>query len=173
MKKILFILLLFITAHSFGQAYVGSDGALHPTGSFPVALSNEIKGAFKRVNSIAERDAIALSFRDTGMLCYVAGMDLLYYLKGGTANNNWALFKASVDDSTKVNSYEEVRTGTTNTLTVTKTPIPGTVRVYVNGVRAPYNSITVTENVILVNTELLSYSITADDMVQITYQSLQ
>jgi hypothetical protein len=91
-KKLLAVLFVFISIYSFGQAYVGSDGSLHPVGSFPVAHSNEIKGGFKRVNTLSERDNIPMSLRDTGMLAYIVQDNETYQLRSGIDNNFWTKF---------------------------------------------------------------------------------
>lgn len=96
MKQLLFILFLFISFATRAQMHIGADGAGHSNNTdLPFALSNEIKGAPKRVNSIAERNAIPPALRDTGMTCYVTAIDSTYILRGGILNQHWQLFTTS------------------------------------------------------------------------------
>jgi hypothetical protein len=93
-KLVLIISLLFSTVICFSQASIGGDGAVHPTGNFPVALSGEIKGSMKRVKDTIQRNAIPASFRDTGMFCYVTSLKKTYQLQDGIANSNWVEYKS-------------------------------------------------------------------------------
>jgi hypothetical protein len=93
-KLVLIISLLFSTVAAFSQAEIRNDGAVHATGNFPVALSGEIKGSPKRVKDTLERNAIPLSFRDTGMFCYVTSFKKTYQLQDGIANSNWVEYKS-------------------------------------------------------------------------------
>lgn len=92
MKSFLIILLSLIAFTTQAQVFIGNDGAVHPTGVFPMSLSQDVKGAPKRVTTIAQRDAIPAALRDTGMTCYVTSIDSMYILKGGIANTNWQVF---------------------------------------------------------------------------------
>lgn len=90
MKNIVFVFLLFLSVPILsGQANVGSDGALHPTGAFPIALTAEIKGSTKQVADLTERNAIATNLRVEGMEVYVTSVQSYYQLIGGVANGNW------------------------------------------------------------------------------------
>jgi hypothetical protein len=92
MKYLIIILFTLASLAAHAQGYIGADGALHPTGSFPITYSADVKGAPKRVTTKAQRDAIPASLRDTGMICYVTALDSMYMLSGGTANANWKAF---------------------------------------------------------------------------------
>ncbi len=91
MKNIVFVFLLFLSVSLFGQANIGGDGALHPTGSFPVALTSEIKGSTKQVADLTVRDAIATNLRTEGMQVYVVSTQSNYMLVGGIGNGSWVL----------------------------------------------------------------------------------
>lgn len=58
--------------------------------TFPVAYSHEIKGGFKTVSTIAERDAIPIERRTENMFCYSKENDTIYKLVDGVQNINWA-----------------------------------------------------------------------------------
>lgn len=96
MKQLLIILLSLIALATHAQVFIGNDGAVHPVGVFPVASTNDVKGAPKQKATIAERNAIPLSLRDTGMTCYVSnignGSDGMFILKGGIQDANWVPF---------------------------------------------------------------------------------
>lgn len=91
-KLVLFILLLFSVVAAFSQAEIRNDGAVHATGNFPVALSKEIKGTSKTVKDTIDRNAIPMTFRDTGMFVYVTSLKKTYQLQDGITNTNWVEF---------------------------------------------------------------------------------
>ena len=92
--KIFFVVLIsLLPAVLFAQSSTDSLGALKPIGNYPNVYMQFVKGGFKKFNTIAERNAMPLSFSDTGMICYVTTLDSFYYLKGGTSVSNWTILK--------------------------------------------------------------------------------
>jgi len=89
MKYSFLTVLLLCAFYSFAQPKVGGDGALHPNGSYALALSAEIKGALQKVTTLTERDAIKDYLRQEGLICFVSSMHKYYYLDGGTTNEYW------------------------------------------------------------------------------------
>lgn len=64
-----------------------------PTDKIPVAHQDEIKGGFRHVNTIAERDAIFEERRMIGMWCFVEDINEIYTLRGGITNQNWVAYR--------------------------------------------------------------------------------
>jgi hypothetical protein len=90
MKYIIIILLFVIFSLELNaQVKIGSDGAMHPTGNYPVALQKELKAFALSYQTLAQRDAIPANFRDTGMLVTVRDSNAIYTLVGGITNSNW------------------------------------------------------------------------------------
>ena len=56
-------------------------------GSFPVVEDNDIKGGYHSVTSIAMRDAIPVTKRSPGMLCYVSDTCKIYKLSEDLRND--------------------------------------------------------------------------------------
>lgn len=99
MKKIFVILFTLLTSISFAQVKVGSGGNLIPTGNYPVANSEHVKGGVHLFKTIIERDALPDNFRDTGMLGYVTDSSKFYYLKDGISNTDWTVWKGGGCDT--------------------------------------------------------------------------
>lgn len=119
---IIFSSLLAITVHA--QIVIGSTGAAEPVGNFPVAFSKNIKGAPQRVSSLAERDAIPMSIRDTGMLCYVTSVKARFFLDNGIDNSNWKLDSIGSGSTTIIsngggNAVTRTATANGNSLVIT------------------------------------------------------
>lgn len=105
MKKILILLFsVFSIAFAFSQATIDANGALRPTGAFPVALTSEIKGASKNVADTTARNNIATNLREIGMRVYVSNLQKDYQLQGGTGNGNWVDVTISPTDYVQKNS---------------------------------------------------------------------
>lgn len=92
MRYLLLTLILFAALQSYAQPTIKGDGAIHPNGSYPVALSAEIKGSFKSVLSVADRDALPDYLREQGMFVYIQATKETYILNGGITNANWQIF---------------------------------------------------------------------------------
>jgi hypothetical protein len=89
MKYLITILFLFLIATCFSQVIVGSDGAIHATGSYPPTNQQEAKGAVYSIQTLAQLFAIPSNFRDTGMMVNVRDSNAIYILIGGITNGNW------------------------------------------------------------------------------------
>lgn len=125
--RYLFIILTIFTAFTVNaQVFVGGSGAMEPTGDFPVAFSNNVKGAPKRVNSLAQRNAIPAALRDTGMTCYVTSIDSTYILRGGIDNTNWQTYSTGGGGTTIISNGG----GNIVTRTVTATGLRKDIAVY-------------------------------------------
>lgn len=67
-------------------------GTLRPNDSqdkFPIAFNKELKGGFRSVLTIAERDSIYLEHREEFMQVRVVQEDKCYELKAGLTNGHW------------------------------------------------------------------------------------
>ena len=93
----LVLFLLFIGSSSlYAQFKMGNTLAPLSGSLYPIIYSNDAKGGFHQVATIAERDAIPSLRRQQGMLCTVldagSGMPKTYQLLGGISNINWIEF---------------------------------------------------------------------------------
>lgn len=76
------------------------DGTIHPNLSarirydFDKLKSNDLKGGFHHVNTIAERDAISTSKKAYGMFCYVKDDDITYQWKNKDGVDLWEEFSS-------------------------------------------------------------------------------
>jgi len=97
-KLILFILCItfIFSIKGISQVKVGADGAIHPTGVYPSAISKEVLSNVYRVNTIADRNNIPMIFRDTGMIAHVTEDSVNYQLQGGISNSNWTILSSGV-----------------------------------------------------------------------------
>lgn len=71
------------------MAIVKIPGQLAPNGAFPIIDSNDIKGGFYIVDTLADRDAISPNNRKIGLPCYVIEQNMYYRLRDGIENENW------------------------------------------------------------------------------------
>jgi hypothetical protein len=95
MKKLFYLLLLFISVNSYSQVYIGADGAMHPSGNYFAGKQGEFQSGLFLLTRISERDSIPVWQRTFGMLVYVRNTDSIYALKSPTLDNsNWTNFTA-------------------------------------------------------------------------------
>jgi hypothetical protein len=148
MKKLLYILLLLPFA-SFAQGGFGGDGALHPLGAYPIAVSSEVKGAPQSVATWQLRNAILPGIRTIGQFCKVTGVDSLYILSGGIANSNWIPFTTGL---TYTGTQGVIVAGTViktgiKTIVLTADSLTGGITTYSNGTLSGY-SFTIFDNAV-------------------------
>ena len=73
-------------------------------GSFPVVEDNDIKGGYHSVTSIVMRDAIPVTKRSPGMLCYVSDTRKIYKLSEDLTT--WIEFTSGGGDVTEMETTE-------------------------------------------------------------------
>lgn len=74
--------------------------------TYPIVLSNDIKGGLHSVSSIAERDSISTQRLQNGMLCYVENDKMYQYVNG-----EWIEFYSGSPNSSStfiVDTYEDM-----------------------------------------------------------------
>lgn len=91
MKKIVFILLVFISFISKAQVYIGSDGAIHPSGNYPAYLNKEGKATWRSVTDTTERNNIPSNSRLNWMFVYT-NVDSTIWRLDSTQNPIWVLY---------------------------------------------------------------------------------
>lgn len=92
MKHIIFISLLFVSAISFGQGKVESDGKIKPTGTYTIVDIKDVTGNAYEVPTIAARNAIPANRRTNGFIAFVIADSSHYTLIGGVTNEYWQKF---------------------------------------------------------------------------------
>jgi hypothetical protein len=97
-------LLLFIGSGSlYAQFRMGNTLAPLSGSLYPIIYSNDAKGGFHQVATIADRNAIPILRREQGMLCTVlnadSGTPKTYQLIGGILDTNWVEFAAGSADA--------------------------------------------------------------------------
>jgi len=94
MKKILFIISLFICTASFSQVFITSSGGVQPSGSYAGYYAMFMQGGTKIVYDTTARNAIPAYYRDTTTLLVLTTIDSSFWvLHGGTANSNFVKYK--------------------------------------------------------------------------------
>jgi len=91
--------------------------------------------------------------------------DSLYNVKNGVVS------KGTPISSGVPSNYEDAFTGASNSYNTSHIPIAGTAKIFINGVKIPPETYTVSSNNVLINTALLSFSLSGQDRIDITYQS--
>ena len=96
-------LLLIGVSSSYAQFSMGNTLAPLPGNFYPIIYSNDAKGGFHQVATIAERNAIPALRRQLGMVCTVldagSGTPVTYQLLGGLLDTNWSVFASSAATS--------------------------------------------------------------------------
>lgn len=95
MKNILLIALTFFCTNVFAQGKFDTDGDLAPTGAYGIVKARNLRGGYLgSVYDTVARNLIPISYRDSNTLVFTRLDSTLWMLKGGLANNNWAVFSA-------------------------------------------------------------------------------
>jgi hypothetical protein len=136
-------------------------GQANKRGVFDSVLIAPVKNASKPASQIAYR---------AGAIRFNPEFNAVEFYNGA----EWVLLDGGGGGgSTPVNYYTDYFTGTSNNFYSTiKTPIIPTVNVFVNGVKIPKSSFSVSNKAIQINSSLLSYGTDSGDKVEIIYQSV-
>ena len=86
--------------------------------TFPTGFANKLKGGYKTVSTIVERDAIPSERREEGNKVYVISEEITYKLKGCISNSNWVQSSIEID---YVSSYSEIDSSNKKKLTIVET----------------------------------------------------
>lgn len=65
--------------------------------TFPIAFNSELKGGYRTVSTIVERDAIFQERREAGMLVKVLSDGITYRLGTGQTNSDWIVDSLSLE----------------------------------------------------------------------------
>ena len=109
----LILFLLFIGFSSlYAQFKMGNTLAPLSGSLYPIIYSNDAKGGFHQVATIAELKAIPTLRRQEGMLCTVldagSGTPKTYQLIGGIMDANWVVFVSGTGTGTSVSSFSDL-----------------------------------------------------------------
>ena len=125
--KFVFIVLSFLfigLSSSYAQFSMGNTLAPLPGSLYPIIYSNDAKGGFHQVATIADRNAIPALRRQLGMICTVldtgSGITVTYQLLGGLLDANWVKFAAGSADA----ATAAVTTGITNDISKIESVFP-------------------------------------------------
>lgn len=124
MKRLIFILSLFISANVFAQngniPLAGTIGTIGPNDKYPTHLSNLGKGGLDAVADIAARNAIPPERRSVNMVRFVDSEKTFYQLQGDTTVASWVaispgnLFQALSSKADSINIYNSLSTEISN-----------------------------------------------------------
>lgn len=175
MKSVLTILFCFCSLLSMAQArkYKGVVKQTADAYQFKTIISDSAIGLprYNRKLDTAEikymgREKDAFMFYDT-----LHGFIYTYNPHTGTVDTVNRAGSGGIVAYTPSNAFEDAFTGATNSYNIGKTPVAGTVNVFVNGVKLPKESYSVNGNNVLVNTAALSFTLSNADRIDINYQS--
>lgn len=106
MKRLSFFLsFLLLSFLSFSQKYLDSKGAIRPLGKYPIVNSDDVKGGIHKVADLTERNALPVSYQDTGMLVYVRSIKKTYQLQDSATILIWAVFGDGKLTKVNANTY--------------------------------------------------------------------
>ena len=125
--KFVFLVLSFLfigLSSSYAQFSMGNTLAPLPGSLYPIIYSNDAKGGFHQVATIADRNAIPALRRQLGMICTVldagSGITVTYQLLGGLLDANWVKFAAGSADA----AAAATTTGITNDVSKIESVFP-------------------------------------------------
>ncbi len=111
MKKLLFIVLLFIAAKGFSQVQLpGYISTIGPADTYPTHLDSLGMGGYTTTYNYTTRNAIPAARRKIGMMVRYASSDSTFILKTGIANSNWVYtaFGGGTGSLLKINNLSDV-----------------------------------------------------------------
>jgi hypothetical protein len=161
MKQLLFIISLLCSSAAFSQKIGWTTIA---------AQNNYINGAKVNKLYLQPQPTLLTTSPDTAS-AIIYNVDTVTYMFYKGKNIRLSGGSTTTTTGSNANSFEDAFTGASNSYNVGKTPIAGTVKVFVNGVKLPADSYSVTGNTVLVNTSVLSFTLSVQDRVDINYQS--
>lgn len=169
MKSMLVILLVLLCGAAVAQTGATIPGI--PIPNLPTQLGKPLNAwvpiSKNGITYKIDINDIAANKLDTA---FVRG-DSLYVVKNGVVKGATLPTNSGSVPPAANNAFEDAFTGAANSYNLAHMPIAGTVKLYVNGVKIPPEAYTVSGNTVLVNTAFLSFTLSVNDRIDITYNS--